>query len=169
MSHSLFFFLPVLSALEATEVRQCYQSQPYLTTTFSTSAASVSLSHLPIACLTLLPSMSPCRCCSNFQSQTILTCKPSDPAKPHMIICCALPVSEAPSLFLPCLPSIYLTFSLIFFSPSALSRFFFSPTVIFPLTSYPLSISLSPPSFGALPLLGRRSHFQPEQCSIEAF
>lgn len=44
-----FSFLSVLSALEATQVRQCYQSQHYLTT-FSGSTSSVILSRLPIAC-----------------------------------------------------------------------------------------------------------------------
>lgn len=39
MSHSLSFFLSVLSALEATRVRQCYQSQLFLAT-FSTTSVS---------------------------------------------------------------------------------------------------------------------------------
>ena len=71
-SFSLSFFLSVLSALEATWVRQCYQSQLYLAT-FSPPflpPLPVSFCLVSIRLLTLLPSMSPCFSCSYFESHT---------------------------------------------------------------------------------------------------
>lgn len=174
MSHSLFFFLSVLSALEATQVRQCYQSQHYLTT-FSGSTSSVILSRLPIACWFCCP---PCLLAS---AALTFSHKLSTHANTHPLIlqtthdymlhpAClrgTLPPSLLAISFLP--PFIYLTFSLI----SSLHLlylliFFFPSQTVISLSSYSLSVSLSP-SFGALPMLWRRSHLQPEQCSIEAF
>lgn len=87
----------------------------------------------PYRLLILLPSMSPCQCCSNFQSQTIHTCKhtPSDPAN-HTWLYAApclsqrLPPSLPPRYFFP--PSLHLSnFPTHLFSPSAFSWFLSSP------------------------------------------
>lgn len=85
----------------------------------------------PYRLLILLPSMSPCQCCSNFQSQTIHTCKhtPSDPAN-HTWLYAAPCLSQRlpPSLLAISLlpPFIYLTFPLIS-SLHLLSLDFFLP------------------------------------------
>lgn len=85
----------------------------------------------PYRLLILLPSMSPCQCCSNFQSQTIHTCKhtPSDPAN-HTWLFAAPCLSQRlpPSLLAISLlpPFIYLTFPLIS-SLHLLSLDFFLP------------------------------------------
>lgn len=131
MSHSLFFFLSVLSALEATQVRQCYQSQHYLTT-FSGSTSSVILSRLPIACWFCCP---PCLLAS---AALTFSHKLSTHANTHPLILqtthdymlhpACLRGTLSPSLlaisFLP--PFIYLTFSLIS-SLHLLSLDFFLP------------------------------------------
>lgn len=127
MSHSLFFFLSVLSALEATQVRQCYQSQHYLTT-FSGSTSSVILSRLPIACWFCCP---PCLLASAALtfSHKLSTHTPSDPAN-HTWLYAAPCLSQRlpPSLLAISLlpPFIYLTFPLIS-SLHLLSLDFFLP------------------------------------------
>lgn len=127
MSHSLFFFLSVLSALEATQVRQCYQSQHYLTT-FSGSTSSVILSRLPIACWFCCP---PCLLAS---AALTFSHKLSTHANTHPLI---LQTTHDYMLHPACLrgsllaisllpPFIYLTFPLIS-SLHLLSLDFFLP------------------------------------------
>lgn len=172
MSHSFSFFLSVLSALEATWVRQCYQSQLYLTTSFPLFlpyAACVFVPCLSIACWLCCP---PCLLDSPTHtfSHKLCTHMHTHALKIHAspILCwvCTCQRNMLPSCV--SFPPSLLWLSHQSFLPICFLSWYSHASIFLPYLFFttPLStcLSLSPSS-----LLGSRSHLQLEQGGIEAF